>query len=132
VHHLLGAGESANSQDSEGWTALHWAFWNGQGDTVDEKTARLLLQCQDVALDLQDKRGMTALHWAAADGQEHIVKLLLDGDAQIDLLDRDGLTPLALAVENEHLGTVELLLEFGADVNAAAEVEDTAMSEDGG
>ncbi|RYP53694.1 hypothetical protein DL768_001377 [Monosporascus sp. mg162] len=127
VQCLLDAGESVDAQDSEGWAAMHWAVWNGQGDKIDEATMGLLLR-PGVVLDLQDKRGLTTLHWAAADGQEGVVKLLLEAGAQVDILDRDGLTPLALAVENEFLGAVELLLDYGADINVAGEYDDSVAS----
>ncbi|RYP78796.1 hypothetical protein DL769_003132 [Monosporascus sp. CRB-8-3] len=119
--------ESVNTQDSEGWAAIHWAVWNGQGDKIDEASVGLLLR-PGVVLDLQDKQGLTALHWAAADGQEGVVKLLLEAGAKVDILDRDGLTPLALAVVNEFLGAVELLLDYGADINAAEEYNDSVIS----
>ena len=133
---------SAHSQvreaDSEGWTALHWAVWYGNGSTTSDAAVALLLQHGEdnsgvstqkqanqagrtsaKTVDLQDKRGLTPLHWAAADGQEGAMRLLLEAGAAVDMFDNEGMTPLAVAVENESLAAVELLLQYGADVNAA-------------
>lgn len=133
------SGATARSQlrdaDSAGWTALHWAVWNGSGSRINDTAVALLLQHLDDddehkqeqannpetrTVDIQDKRGLTPLHWAAADGQEGAMRLLLEAGAAVDLFDNDGMTLLALAVENEFPGAVELLLEYGADVSAAA------------
>ncbi|PNP53261.1 hypothetical protein FNYG_15770 [Fusarium nygamai] len=154
MHTLLSDGERENNHtkghlrvtDSEGWTALHWAVWNGQASRIDDAVIELLLQqCSELTeepindneeglkpeqkgqtirtvtpvLDIQDKNGLTALHWAAADDQEGVMRLLLDAGAAVDVVNADGMTPLSLAVQNEFLGPVELLIKYGADINAA-------------
>ncbi|KAK4451259.1 hypothetical protein QBC34DRAFT_484100 [Podospora aff. communis PSN243] len=117
--------------DSEGWTSLHWAVWNGHEIDVGKDAVALLLQyageekASDASTnttDLPDNRGLTALHWAAADGQVGAMRLLLEAGATVDVFDKEGMTPLALAVENEFGDAVELLVEgYDADVNAAGE-----------
>ena len=50
-------------------------------------------------------------------GYVHIVKTLIDREADVNLQDRDGSTPLSTASRSEHLEIVKILIEAGADVN---------------
>ncbi|KAF5535202.1 ankyrin repeat [Fusarium phyllophilum] len=119
------------SADSEGWTALHWAVWNGHENQINNAAIEVLLQqLQDEDHGknpqgsdrhhnnyIQDNKGLTALHWAAADDQTSAVRLLLEAGAAVDVFDAEGMTPLLLAYENGFVGPVEVLVEYDADIN---------------
>jgi ankyrin repeat protein len=107
-----------NIQDKEGWTAMHWAVWEGHGVIWDGSEAVKQLLASGALPTVSDKQGMPPLHWAAADGQEHIVRLLLNANAPVDTKDYQGSTALHLAAENGHVGVLELLADHGADMNA--------------
>jgi hypothetical protein len=95
-----------NQLDSEGWSPLHRAAWNGQADAI-----RLLLahgadpkvQTNESVSDVNSRildRKTTPLHFAAGMGHEECVSALLkcpDPDAIINLVDVEGWTPLIVA-----------------------------------
>lgn len=118
VQLLIEEGAYVGVQDSEGWTALHWAAWEGHGRALEGHEAVQPLLAAGADVTVQDKRGMTPLHWAAADGQEAIVRLLLDAGACVGALDSEGCTALHLAAGNGHERVLGLLLENGADIEA--------------
>ncbi|KAI0277586.1 ankyrin repeat-containing domain protein, partial [Russula aff. rugulosa BPL654] len=59
----------------------------------------------------------TALHKASRRGHLHIVRLLLDHNANIHLQDNHGSTPLHLAIYHMSREAVQLFLDQGADNN---------------
>ena len=67
---LLEKGASADMQDQDGRTALHWAAENGH-----EAVVRTLLE-KGASADIQDQSGRTALHRAAQNRHEAVIKIL--------------------------------------------------------
>ncbi|KAK9810786.1 hypothetical protein WJX73_007231 [Symbiochloris irregularis] len=104
----LVANTDIDSQDEEGWCALHAAAFNGQLEVLD-----WLLQ-HKALVDVPDKEGRTSLHLAALSGQVGAVDSLCVKGADLKLWDRDGLTPLHKAAAQGHLATVEKLLLHGS------------------
>lgn len=67
----LRRGPGANVQDSNGYSALHYASLNGHTDCVK------VLLMHEASANLPDNRGSSPLHLAAWAGHQEIVKLLL-------------------------------------------------------
>lgn len=58
------------SKDSNGWTPLHFAAFNGHKDVVE------LLLASRADVNAKDNEGYTPLHWAAERGREDVVEFL--------------------------------------------------------
>lgn len=58
---------------------------------------------------------------AASTGYPHVVRVLLQHEADVDTRDTDGNTGLILAAAGGHADVVQVLLEHGADVHAVGE-----------
>lgn len=71
-------------QDSNGYSALHYAVTAGDEGIVQE------LLTAGIDADLQDGYLRTALHYAANDGNRVLCSLLVEADATIDAVDDDG------------------------------------------
>ena len=81
--------------DSEGWTALHYASWNGLHESV-----RLLIKAgANVSTRTGEARNTTPLHYAAGMGHQTCVQLLLDAGADPAAKDAEGWTPGRVALE---------------------------------
>ncbi|XP_059609731.1 ankyrin repeat and sterile alpha motif domain-containing protein 1B-like [Phlebotomus argentipes] len=103
---------TSNVQDSNGYSALHYASLNGHTDVV-----RVLL-IGDANPNIQDNRGSGPLHLAAWAGHHGIVKLLLGHNARpadANLLTTDLDSPLHCAAQHGHTGALTTLLAYGAD-----------------
>jgi hypothetical protein len=109
VNHLLQTGIDVNTQDLEGWTALHWST-----KASDVQITKVLLKA-GAAADTEDYHGVTPLMTAASNGDLQIVQLLLDAETKIDHQDYDGSTPLMYAVSNGQAEIVKTLLKAGAN-----------------
>mmetsp|Transcript_33421 Transcript_33421/g.52255 ORF Transcript_33421/g.52255 Transcript_33421/m.52255 type:complete len:158 (-) Transcript_33421:8-481(-) len=82
-----------NLQDSEGWTALHFAADRG----LTEITSFLIAQGADGSV--QDKLKKTPLHYSAANGHLKVTQMLLDSfpyTAHVESI--SGKTPYDLAM----------------------------------
>lgn len=103
---------TTNVQDSNGYSALHYAALNGHTEVVQ------LLLIGDANPNIQDTRGSGPLHLAAWAGHHDIVKLLLAHNhrpADANLLTADADTPLHCAAQHGHTGALTTLLAYGAD-----------------
>ncbi len=100
-----------NAQDSEGYTALHWAIGKMHTDV-----AKILLGA-GANLNLQDQDGWTPLHLAADWGQVKEVKLLLDAGADPNITTNRNETPLHYAGWCGSVDAINLLLKAGAKDN---------------
>jgi|TARA_B100000929_G_scaffold198586_1_gene157660 ankyrin repeat protein len=71
-----------------------------------------------IAVNQRDATGATALHWAALGGQDHIVKLLIDTEADVNVAESgSGMSPLHGVARWNRLTTAKLLLANGAKVD---------------
>lgn len=115
---LAGAGESLNSADGEGRTALHWAV------ELNEVSLAGQLIKLGADINLTDNLGQAPLHVAAASGNVELAELLLaKGTTCLNdtTFVRHGgsagqWTPLHLACRNGHAEMARLLLEHGANL----------------
>jgi len=88
-------GADFDALDNDGRSALHWAAYKGNADTI-----RLLLFV-DANQVRQDKNGCTPLHWAAIRGNLEVCTVLVHAGTkeELTLKDSGGLTPVQLAAE---------------------------------
>ncbi|KAG0530178.1 hypothetical protein BDA96_05G163000 [Sorghum bicolor] len=99
LHHIISKyGADFDALDNDGRSALHWAAYKGNADTI-----RLLL-FMDANQVRQDKNGCTALHWAAIRGNLEVCTVLVHTGTkeELTLKDSGGLTPVQLAAEKGH------------------------------
>jgi ankyrin repeat protein len=121
INNLLEKGEEIDTQDYEGWTALHWAV-----KAIDAEASKLLL---DAGADpnIEDYYGAVPLMTAAADGHLEIMQMLLDKGVNIDHQDYDGWTPLMYAVSSNQVDMVKALLKAGANKEIKNNEDYTAL-----
>ncbi|PNH11189.1 E3 ubiquitin-protein ligase [Tetrabaena socialis] len=96
-------------EGGKGYTALHFASFNGRTETV-----KALLQAgTDVAA--KDNYGSTALHWASKAGHKEVVEALLQAEADVAAKNKAGETPLVWAKEygKEDIAKMVALLQGG-------------------
>jgi len=124
-----------NKQRFDGWTLLHEAILNGDGDAVDY----MIRNGADVNLPAKD--GWTPLHAAAAGfvgnhgiyiknkeyNHYEIFRMLLESGADVKAATQDGWTPLHSAVANANTGwrqsestTMNRIMDL---INAGADLE---------
>ena len=89
---LLQAGADVNSRRRYGHTALFWASYRGNKNSV-----KLLLAQPGIKLDETDVDGDTALMAAAEHGHAEIVEMLLKAGANVSITDKRGETATTLA-----------------------------------
>jgi ankyrin repeat protein len=98
--------------DSNGWTALHHAAYNGDIDS-----ATILLD-SGAKVDEYSNAQRTALHFAAAKNFVNIIELLISRSADIEAADINHATPLHFACKKGSLESVRLLLNKKANLYA--------------
>ncbi|XP_065316753.1 uncharacterized protein LOC135925391 isoform X1 [Gordionus sp. m RMFG-2023] len=102
LKHLINEGANITALDKQGWSALHWACYNGHTDVC-----LYLVKKAHFLLNIVDKLGRTPLHLAAHTGRNIIVEMLIDiGDSPLDTLDNESLSPLDLTIYS-HLRDIE-------------------------
>lgn len=107
----------ASFDDGEGYTAAHFAAWDGK----DEILAYLLEA--GAQADVVGEDGYTPLFLAAAGGHLNCVKLLVEKGADVNrrlkddnvYFSKQGGTPLTVAFVNGFLGMALFLIDSGAD-----------------
>ena len=107
VRILLDHGADANHPDRDGLTPLYLASRGNYDDTIQFLNYR----------HLPDRDGLTPVYRKSRKRYVHIVRLLLDHDADPNRPDSHGLTPLHLASRMGEDDIVQLLLDHGADAS---------------
>ncbi|KAJ3652473.1 hypothetical protein Zmor_018434 [Zophobas morio] len=108
---LLTNGAKANIYNTEKWTPLFVASYNGHHQVVE-----LLIDGSD--LNASDKYEWTPLHSASFSGYEKICDTLVKHGADLNVTEKYGWTPLHTASYSGHPNIVKLLLKNGAEINA--------------
>ncbi|MCE2779949.1 MAG: ankyrin repeat domain-containing protein [Algoriphagus sp.] len=107
----------ASFDDGEGYTAVHFAAWDGKDEILS-----YLLEAGAKA-DIVGEDGYTPIFLAAAGGHLDCVKLLVENGADVNrrlkdnniYFSKQGGTPLTVAFINGFLGMALYLIESGAD-----------------
>ncbi len=118
---LLQKKADANAPDADGTTALHWAAYRDDLESVD-----LLLKAGAKANAANDL-GATPLWNASQNGSVAVVKRLLDAGANPNAALLAGETPVMVAARSGYPAVVELLLSKGGNPNAHGARGQTAL-----
>lgn len=102
-----------DNMDSNGWTALHHASYNG-----DLESAALLIKDGSANVNAYSNQQRTPLHFAALNNHKEVIQLLLSNGAELEWVDEQKCTPLHLACKRGHIESVALLLTSGANIYA--------------
>jgi ankyrin repeat protein len=108
---LLRQHVDVNATEPDGSTALHWASYRGDVDTVD-------LLMRSGARVTANRYGATPLTLAAESGNAAVVDRLLKGGADPNLSADGGETALMIASRAGRVDAVRTLLAHGANANA--------------
>jgi len=130
LNRLLQADPSLSSAtDTNGWTVLHHAAWNGNADAMG-----FLIQCGAVqghfSLDLhaETPNRSTAMHFASWAGDAPCIKLLAEARADVMRRMQDGDTPLHQAAFRHNSEAAACLLQLKAAVDAVKENGSTSLT----
>ena len=113
VRALLRQGADANTAQSDGMTALHWAASNN-----DLEIARTLLYAGATARATTRLGGYTPLHLASRAGHPEVASALLEAGADPDAFTTTGVTAMHFAADADAPGVVLALVAHGGNVNA--------------
>jgi ankyrin repeat protein len=108
----ISAGYDVNSQDSNGYTALHWSAYSGQ------LSAAQVLVDHGAEIESLDNSRMTPLLVATSYDRVQVAAYLVSRGANVNARDNTGWTPLAYAVSNRDTELAVFLLHHGANANA--------------
>ncbi len=108
---LLEQQPDVNASQVDGMTALHWAVYHDDPETVD------LLVRAGADVQARNRYDVTPLSLACTNGNGAIVKLLLKAGADPNTALPGGETALMTAARTGKLAAVEALLASGAGVN---------------
>ena len=100
------------SDNTYGWTALHYAASSGNTEII-----HILLKA-GANINAQNEEGSTPLYSAVWARQIEAVKLLLEYGARLDISSKVGITPLHSAVTALSSELTKMLLAAGADIDA--------------
>lgn len=112
-----------NSYSADGFTALHFACFFGQGEA-----ARILIQAgATVDAIAANPMKLMPLHSAASSRNLEAVRHLLEHGAPVNARQQGGWLPIHAAAQNGDRPMVELLLQHGADAKLANDDGKTAV-----
>jgi ankyrin repeat protein len=109
---LLQQKADVNAIQIDGATALHWAVYNNDVETLDA------LIGAGAKIDIKNREGVTPLQMASQFGDAKIVDKLLKAGADPKQRGPAGETMLMLAARSGSADSVTTLIAAGADVNA--------------
>ena len=112
---------NVNVAEADGTTALHWASYRDDVDSV------ALLIRAGANVNAANDLGATPLWLAAENAGTPIVQALLEAGANPNLSLLAGETPLMIAARSGKARAAELMLQKGAKVNATAARGQTAL-----
>ena len=118
---LLTAKANVNAAQADGMTALHWAAYLDDLQTVET------LVGAGAKVTTQNRYGVTPLSLACTNGNAEIVKLLLQKGADPNAALRGGETVLMTAARTGRVAPVRMLLKSGAKVDVREENDQTAL-----
>jgi ankyrin repeat protein len=121
IRTLLEQKANVNAPQADGMTALHWATYHDDLDTVEHLVAA------GADSKAASRYGVTPLSLACTNGNTAIVKLLLEAGANVNTTLPGGETVLMTAARTGHLAPVQALLARGCDVNAREYKGQTAL-----
>jgi ankyrin repeat protein len=101
LHTIIESKANLNNMDSNGWTALHHAAYNG-----DFESAAILIKDGGANVNSYSNQQRTPLHFAALNNHKTIIWLLLANGADLEWADEQKCTPLHLACKRGHLESV--------------------------
>jgi ankyrin repeat protein len=116
---LLQQKANVNAPQTDGATALHWAVYHDDPETVD------LLIAAGAKVDLKNREGITPLHLASLFGNSRIIDRLIKAGADAKQTGPAGETMLMLAARNGDPDAIKSLLAAGADVNTKEPIRGT-------
>lgn len=119
VRTLIQHKADVNAPQVDGATALHWAVYHEDLDTVD-----LLLKA-GAKPDIANRDGMTPLAMASIFGDSAIIERLLKAGASAKQLGPNGETMVMYAARSGNPQAINLLAKAGADVNAKERLRET-------
>ena len=126
-----------DARDDRGWTAMHFAAWNGNVSVVELLTDPTYITVQNGAtiddlytlplidancslrspVEAEDSLGFTPMHLAAWNGHLGVIQFLIN-KANLDAKSKDGQTPLHVAAQWGHLNVVKALAKQKANMFA--------------
>lgn len=121
VYKSLVRGQSANTSNSAGQTALMYAAMGNHVEVIE-----VLVQNKG-NVRLKDREGRTPLFWASAAGHVEAVEALLKFGAPPNDIDRQGTSALMIASRRGYEDVVRLLIAAKADVNLTDHTGRTAL-----
>jgi len=121
VYKSLVRGQSANTSNSAGQTALMYAAMGNHVEVIE-----VLVQNKG-NVRLKDREGRTALFWASSGGHVEAVEALLKVGAPPNDIDRQGTSALMIAARRGFEEVVRLLIAAKADVNLTDHTGRTAL-----
>ena len=121
VRTLLHGGANVNTPQVDGMTALHWAVYH---DDIETVTALVSASADP---DAANRYGVPPLSLAAANANTAVVEALLEAGADATASLSGGETVLMTAARTGNVDVVNALLERGANPNARESREQTAL-----
>ena len=121
VRALLESGAHAGATAADGTTALHWAGYRDDGESVE------LLLGAGADANAATELGVTPLWLACENGSAAMVRRLLRAGADPNRALLQGETPVMVAARGGYAEVIELLAAAGADLNARAARGQTAL-----
>jgi uncharacterized protein len=116
---LLQKKADVNAPQVDGATAMHWAVYNDDLETID------LLINAGAKVDAKNREGITPLHMASLYGNAKVIERLIKAGADAKQKGPAGETMLMLAARNGNPDAITILVAAGADVKAKEPIRGT-------